>query len=179
MAYALIRHRLFDIGFAVNRALVFTIISTILLLMFGVTEYAVDKLLHFEGREKNVIFDAAVALGIILSFHRIQHWVRHRIDHTFFGHWYAAASDLRRFVERAPNVIESSVLQTKYLAAMRKFCGARDVAQYLRAADKSYYRTHGGEDLPAIILADSDLAIAMRHGRDTIDLQWRTVRPQR
>ncbi|WP_296000019.1 hypothetical protein [Rugamonas sp.] len=34
-AYALLRHRLFDIGFVINRALVFTIISTLLLLVFA------------------------------------------------------------------------------------------------------------------------------------------------
>ena len=170
MAYALIRHRLFDISFAVNRALVFTIISTILLLVFSITEFAVDKLLHFEGREKNVIFDAAVALAIILSFHRIQHWVSHKIDHTFFHHWYAAASTLRRFVERAPHVVDASALQSKYMAAMQAFCSARDVAQYLRRPDLAYRRTHGSTDLPAIIAADSDLAIALRHECATIDL---------
>ena len=51
-AYALLRHRVFDFGFAVNRALVFTIISTFLLVIFSLTEFAVDKLLHFEGRQK-------------------------------------------------------------------------------------------------------------------------------
>lgn len=170
MAYALIRHRLFDISFAVNRALVFTIFSTMLLLAFSLTEFAVDKLLHFEGREKNVIFDAAVALAIILSFHRIQHWVGHKIDHTFFHHWYAAAAALRRFVARAPHVVDASVLQEKYIAAMQSFCAARDVAQYLRGPDQAYHRTHGGSGLPAVIDADSNLAIALRHQRSAIDL---------
>ena len=54
--YAIVRHRVLDIGFVINRVLVFTVISTALLIVFGVTEFAVDKLLHFEGRQKKCHF---------------------------------------------------------------------------------------------------------------------------
>ena len=171
LAYAIFRHRLFDFSFVVNRALVFTIISSFLLIVFSMTEFAVDKLLHFEGREKNVIFDAAVALAIILSFHRIQHWVSHRVDHTFFHHWYAAAEKLRLFMARAAHIAEARTLQDKYLDAMKQFCGAPDLVQYLRGADHAYHRTHGDQATAATLAVDSDLAIALRHRRGTVDLR--------
>jgi hypothetical protein len=168
--YAIVRHKVLDLGFAINRALVFTVISTALLIVFGVTEFAVDKLLHFEGRQKNVIFDAAVALGIILCFHRIQHWVSHRIDHTFFHHWYAAAQELRTFMERAPHIVGLSALEENYLVQMKKFCRARSIAQYQRRPDLSYVLTQGGTELPTVIAADCQLAIALRHSRAPVDM---------
>lgn len=168
--YAIVRHKVLDLGFAINRALVFTVISTALLIVFGVTEFAVDKLLHFEGRQKNVIFDAAVALGIILCFHRIQHWVSHRIDHTFFHHWYAAAQELRTFMDRAPHVVGLTTLQENYLVEMKKFCCTGSIGQYRRRPDLSYVLTHGGTELPAMIDADSRLAIVLRHTRAPVDM---------
>jgi hypothetical protein len=168
--YAIVRHKVLDLGFAINRALVFTVISTALLIVFGVTEFAVDKLLHFEGRQKNVIFDAAVALGIILCFHRIQHWVSQRIDHTFFHHWYAAAQELRTFMQRAPHIVGLSALEENYLVEMKKFCRARSIAQFQRRPDLSYVLTQGGTEIPTVIAADCRLAIALRHGRAPVDM---------
>jgi hypothetical protein len=171
LGYAILRHRVFNFGFAVNRALVFSFISTMLLLSFAVTEWVVDKLLHFEGREKNVIFDALVALGIILSFHRIQHWVSHRIDHTFFHHWYEAAARLRQFVEQAAHITYPDALQTKFLKAVQAFVGVGGCALYLRAEDGRFLLSQSTfADARALLDADDDTLIALRHKRAMVEL---------
>lgn len=174
LAYALLRHRLFDFGFAVNRALVFTIISTMLLIVFSFTEWAVDKLLHFEGREKNVIFDAGVALAIILSFHRIQHWVRHKVDHTFFHHWYEAAEKLRHFLDKAAHIADTAALQSKFVRAVEQFAGADGGAVYLLDARQGYTLAHSTlAGAPAALDRDDDVVIDMRHGAASVDLSER------
>ncbi|MBJ7313036.1 hypothetical protein ACFOLJ_29875 [Rugamonas sp. CCM 8940] len=174
LAYALLRHRLFDFGFAVNRALVFTIISTMLLIVFSFTEWAVDKLLHFEGREKNVIFDAGVALAIILSFHRIQHWVRHKVDHTFFHHWYEAAEKLRHFLDKAAHIADAAALQNKFVRAVEQFAGADGAAVYLLDARQSFTLAHSTlPGAPATLDQDDDVVIDMRHGAASVDLSER------
>lgn len=171
LGYAILRHRVFNFGFAVNRALVFSIISTMLLLSFAVTEWVVDKLLHFQGREKNVIFDALVALGIILSFHRIQHWVSHRIDHTFFHHWYEAAARLRQFVEQAAHITQPDALQTKFLKAIQAFAEVDGCALYLRAEDGRFLLSQSTAAGAAVSLdADDDILIALRHKRAMVEL---------
>ena len=176
--YALLRHRLFDIGFAVNRALVVTIISTMLLVLFSITEWGVDKLLHFEGREKNVAFDALVALGVILSFHRIQHWVSHQVDNIFFHHWYQAAESLHRFFDIAAHISETDVLQAKFAQAATKFSGASGVAIYAIDASGNYEMTYSTlADAPASIGIDHDVALELRHSHRVADLAERATLP--
>lgn len=171
LGYAILRHKVFDVGFAVNRALVYSIMSALLLTLFGLTEFAVDKLLHFEGREKNVIFDAAVALGVILTFHRIQHWINHRVDHVFFHHWQAAADKLRAFVERAPHMLEPDALQARFMHAVEEFGGARGMAIYWADADGKLRLAHATlADVPASIDGDDDVAVDLRHTRAVVDL---------
>jgi hypothetical protein len=171
LGYALLRYRLFDFGFVINRALVATIISTLLLIVFGVTEWSVDKLLHFEGREKNVIFDAAVALAIILCFHRIQHWVSHRVDHTFFRRWYEAAEGLRRFLSKTAQITESRALQSKYAQALSEFSGTGGVGIFLGRPDGSMVLCHATQaDSPAEIDANHDILIDLRHARQVLHL---------
>jgi hypothetical protein len=171
LGYALLRHRLFDFGFAVNRALVFTIISTFLLLAFGVTEWGVDKLLHFKGREKNIIFDAAVALGIILSFHRIQHWVSHKVDHTFFHRWHEAAEKLRHFMEKAAHISDAEILREKYAHAIQAFSGAEGAAIYAhdQAADFLLrFSTLAG--MPARLEQNHDVVVDLKHTQQAVEL---------
>jgi hypothetical protein len=174
LGYAILRHKVFDVGFAINRVLVYSLMSTLLLTLFALTEFGVDKLLHFEGREKNVIFDAAVALGIILTFHRIQHWVNHRVDHVFFHHWQVAADKLRNFVERAPSISEPEVLQTKFMQAVEEFAGAQGSAIYWADATGTLQRAYATlQGAPLAIDANDDVAIELRHTRGLVELSGR------
>ena len=171
LGYALLRYRLFDFGFVVNRALVVTIISTLLLVVFAVTEWSVDKLLHFEGREKNVIFDAAVALAIILCFHRIQHWVNHQVNHTFFHHWYEATERLRQFLSKTAQITESQALLSKYTQALTEFSNASGIAIYLDQAAQEMVLCHSTlADAADSIDANHDVLIDLRHARQVVRL---------
>jgi hypothetical protein len=163
LAYGLLRHRLFDIGFAINRTVVFTILSTLLLLAFGLTEFAVDKLLHFEGREKNVIFDAVVALGVILSFHRIQHWVSHQVDHIFFKKWHAAAQALRHAMDKAAHIADPAVLRERFAEAVAAFAAGAGCAIYHRVEGAGFELQYGTlSAAPALLGVDDEAVLEMR-----------------
>jgi hypothetical protein len=171
LAYALLSRRVFDAGFALNRALVVTIISAALLVVFAVTEFAVDKLLHFHGRETNVMIDAAVALGVILCFHRIQHWVNHQVNHFFFHHWYEAAERLRAFMRSAMHVTDADALQRKFIEAVERFGGTAGVAIYLAGDDGAFVARHGSlVNAASRIDANDDLVIRLRDERDAVEL---------
>ncbi|MES2150293.1 MAG: hypothetical protein V4508_10935 [Pseudomonadota bacterium] len=172
LTYAMLRHRLFDFGFVVNRVLVVTIVSSFLLVIFAVTEWGVDKLLHFEGRQKNIIFDAAVALGIILSFHRIQHWVSHQVDHLFFHQWYSAAEKLRKFVDKAPLITDAIALQLKFIRATEEFSGANGMAFYARCVDAHFeLQASTLPGAPKTIDENDELAIDLGHTRGEVELE--------
>ena len=58
LSYAVLRHRVIDLGFAVNRTLVYATVSAMMLAVFGLTEWAVDHFVPIKGREKNALVDA-------------------------------------------------------------------------------------------------------------------------
>jgi hypothetical protein len=170
LAYALMRRRLFDAGFVLNRALVVAVISSVLLVIFAVTEFAVDKLLHFHGRETSIIIDAAVALGVILGFHRIQHWVNHQVNHFFFHQWHEAAEALRAFLRSASHITDAGALQDKFIGAICRFADTDAAACYVRDTRGRFVAARHTPGMPAApIDANDDLVIALQQHRDAVD----------
>jgi hypothetical protein len=171
LGYAVLRYRVFDFGFVVNRAIVFAIVSSLLLVIFALAEWAVDRVLHFEGREKSAIVDAAIALVLITGFHRIQHWVSNRVNQTLFRHWQEAADRLRAFVARAPFITEPAALQEKLLSAIEDFAGIQGSALYLRGSEAGYQLQRGTlAQVPTTVDENNDIVLEMRRTRAAVDL---------
>ena len=143
-AYAVLRHRVVDIGFAVNRTLVYAVVSAVLLAGFGLIEWAADHLVRIEGREKNALIDAAIAVGVFLTFHRVRDGVEHVVERLFFRHWQEAEAGLRRFVREAAFATRGETLTRGFSAALMAYAEGAQAAVYLRAEDGGY-RLAGGE----------------------------------
>lgn len=124
LTYAVLRHRIFDFGVAINRTLVYSVTSILLLIVFGVVEWLVGHVVHVEGREKNVLLDGAIALGVYLAFHRLRHAVEHGIERLFFHSWHAAENALRQFVREAAHVRSRRALIEQTALALERFAGA-------------------------------------------------------
>jgi len=142
-AYAVLRHRVLDLGFAVNRTLVYAAVSAILLAAFGLTEWAVDHFIPVAGREKNVLLDAAVAVGVFLTFHRVRDAVEHGIERLFYRRWQMAEQRLRRFVREAPFVTRSDTLTHGFVEALRRFTDGAEAAVYLVDEEGAVQRVNG------------------------------------
>ena len=142
-AYAILRHKVIDLGFAINRTLVYGIVSVVLLLGFGVIEWASEKFIPIQSREKNLFVDAAIALGIFLTFHRVRDFVEHHIEGIFFHRWHQNEAALNRFVADAGYITRPEALITATVAEFRRFSGGAEAALYLAEGD-GYARRDGG-----------------------------------
>ena len=100
-AYAILKHRVLDLGFALNRTLVYAAVSAILVGAFALAEWAIDHVLTIQGRETNALIDAAIALAVSLTFHPVRRFVEHAIELLFFRSWQEKAAALRKFVAEA------------------------------------------------------------------------------
>jgi hypothetical protein len=163
LAYGILRHRVFDVGFAVNRALVYAIVSVVLLVSFGLMEWLAHHFVSPEEAEKNALLDAGIALGLYLVFHRLRHSVEHVVERLFFHAWHANEERLRCFVRQAAHVSSPEALIEAALAALQRFSGGAGCALY-RLHDGSGYRCAGraGIDAPQTIGIDDPLAVALR-----------------
>ena len=191
LGYATLRHRIFDFGFAVNRAAVYTVTTALLLIAFGLLEWAAEHLLQFDGREKNVILDAGLALGVFLAFHRVRDVVEHWIERILFHEWHAREAALRLYVRRAAHATAEAPLVESLVAALDRYTNAASCAVYLRSPSDGFVLASGsmvaapptiGDNSPGVlalresdgplsaddsaVIPDGELALAMRHRGD-------------
>jgi hypothetical protein len=171
LGYAVLRHRVFDFGFVISRSIVFAIVSSLVLVFFALTEWAVDRVLHFEGRERSALVDAAIALVLILSFHRIQHWVSVRVNRILFREWQEAADRLRAFISRAQLITDPHVLIERFLGEIGGFSTLTRAALYVRGSDSTYGLQGGTLELaPPSVDENNNALLEMRLSRDAVDL---------
>jgi len=137
-AYATLRNRVVNIGFAVNRVMVYSAASIGMLVSFGLLEWAAHHLIAVLGHETNVLLDGAIALGVFLAFHRMRHAGEGLIEKLFFHAWRAKEEDLRKFVKEAPYFTRSETLLRSFSAALERFTDGAPLAIYRRISDREF-----------------------------------------
>jgi hypothetical protein len=162
LAYAILRHKVFDLGFALNRTLIYGVVSAILLAAFGLIEWAVDHLVPIEGREKNALVDAAIAVVVFLAFHRVRDVVEHGVEALFFRRWQRAEQDLRRFVREAAFFTDASALTEAFAEALCRFGEGAQAAVYLEKG-RGYALAAGALEIaPAVLEPDLSALVSLR-----------------
>lgn len=171
LSYAILRHRVFDFGFAVNRTLVFTVTSLLLVLGFWLVEQGVHKLVHVESAAGNAWLSGGIAFGLFFTFNRLHHRVDHWMEHLFFRQWRAKEEALRGFLNRAAHFRTTEALVSALGEALDHFSDGAGHAIYLRQEDQSYLLASA--TLPGVekvLGVDADLVVSLRTERALIDL---------
>lgn len=170
LAYSMVRHRLFDFGFAVNRTLVFGSISFTLLATFGLMEWGAEHFVPEAWHEGGPFISAGVALGLFLVFHRLRDWIERHVERLFFSSWHRAEAALRRFVESAGHFDRMGVLCASFVEAISRYAGGAQAALYLRDEAGSYRLETGELAGAAPSCADDPAIAAMRAERQPVEL---------
>ena len=170
-AYAILKHRVIDVGFAINRTLVYGAVTFTLLAAFGLAESAVNSLIPEHGVEAGSLITAALALLLFFSFHHLHNWFEHQIERLFFHSWHVAEAALKRFVGSAGQFASQSSLCRASVDELRRYMQGAEVALFLRS-DTGHFRLQAGKLAGARkTYADEDRAFAlMRSEREPIDL---------
>jgi hypothetical protein len=162
LAYAMLRHRVFDFGFAINRAAVYTVTTASLLIVFGLLEWVAEHFLQFEGREKNIALDASLALGVFLAFHRVRDVVEDLIERVLFHEWHVREAAFQLAVRRAGHATSGKTLIDAIGTALDRFTGGAPSAVYLRTPEEGYVKSSGNlPDAPTRIDENAAGVLAM------------------
>jgi nitrate reductase NapE component len=165
LAYAVLRHRVFDVEFAFNRAVVYSVISVLLLAVFGVIKWQVELLLHGAGgsHKPNLLADGAVALGVYLVFHHLHERLEKRVESLFFHKWHAKEQALRQFVRQAIHIQSQEALLRATHDALERFTDDAGCVIYLRLAGGAYAQVFNSlPRSPHLLDADDALLVALR-----------------
>ena len=169
-AYAILRHRVVDLGFVLNRTLVYGAVSLILLSAFGLIEWAVAHVLTPTGRDQSAVLDAGIAVGVSLMFNRVRDFVERYTERLFFRRWHENEKQLRRLVDEASFITRPERLQAAFAAELARFTGGAAVGIYLLGTDGLLPRRPGVRRLPTPILdPDEPLLVTLRAQRREID----------
>lgn len=166
-AYAILRHRVIDLGFAINRTLVFSVLSFLTLMIFGFVEWASEKFLPFETHEASAVIQAGVALILFLLFHHIHAWIEGLVERLFFHRWRANEAALQRFLHQASYVTRADILIERATDEFKRFSGGATVAFY-RSASAGYELATGDIASPSTLDPDTPALVMMRAERTVV-----------
>lgn len=171
LALGLLRHRLLNISFAINRTLVFTVTSLMLFLAFWLIEQVVHKLVHFEALADNAMLSGAIAFGLFFAFNRLHHRVEHWIDHLFFGEWRANERALRQFMAKTAHFLAVDALVGAFGAALDRFSDHAGNAIYLIGPNQQFELAFGTiAAAPDSLSLDNSIAVTLRDTRAPMQL---------
>ncbi|MEL0209206.1 MAG: hypothetical protein VW891_01155, partial [Novosphingobium sp.] len=169
VGYAVLRHKVVDLRFALNRTVVYGTVSAILLATFGIAEWAFHHLLPEEWSKASAWADAGIALTLYLTFHRLRDFVEHHLEKLFFRAWQENEAKLRRFGAAASHFENRGVLADAFAAELARF-SATSVALYLLGDRGLVHAAGGWHETPAQFALDDTAFALMRAERGPLDL---------
>src|SRR5579883_1655386 len=170
LAYVILRHRVIDVGFVLNRAAVYGLMSIVIVGVFVVVETLLAKYVETSSHVTSTALQLAVALGLGFSVRAIHTRVDRFVDTVLFRERHQAESAIRTFAHDAAYITDAGVLGKRCVEVAVRYGGTPDAGIWQRSA--------GGEYLPVETtfapsepVSENDPAVvAMRARRVVVDL---------
>ncbi|MBI3711991.1 MAG: response regulator [Burkholderiales bacterium] len=143
LGYAVLRNRLFDFSFAINRFSVYAFVTIALGGSLIAMQFALAPLFHLDERWKTLVFDVVCGL-ILIALYRPYLAIGEALVRTWlYPKWRAQEEALQVAVTNAANIIGQDALAEHYLNALRAYTGGAQSAIY--TAHEGYCRKIAGD----------------------------------
>lgn len=168
-AYAILRHRIIDVNFVLNRTLIYTILTSLAVGIFILLEHFLNSLAV--GREGSLAVELAVALALGLSFNAAHKRTEQFLDRTLFRGKYEAVVAMQQLSEDAAYMENPETLLEAAARQIPRVMGARGAAIYERVDGKyTLGAVSGLSGLPAEVEVDDQAFVRLRKQLSQIDL---------
>jgi hypothetical protein len=168
LTYVALNRRLIDIGFVLNRALVFALVSTIVIGAFVLAEWAAGEWFVSASHATSAAIGMLVALGLGLSLRYIHRYVDRFADRVFFRKRHEDEAALRRFAHEASYITDRSILLERAVKTVKEHTEAEEASVLIRDGTASYVSASDGER--AAIGENDPGIVALRAWHKPIDL---------
>jgi len=178
LTYAVLRRRVIDIAFVLNRALVFAVVSGAVITFFLAFEWLVGMLFVNISPRTSYFVDAVAAILIGVFLRPLHARVDHSIDRVFFAKRHAAENALRHLATEIPFIRERSALLERIERDLTTYTDAALVAIYFREDPQGDFLLLRSTDaapntVPEIVDADDDAAVALAVDEAPVELHGR------
>jgi hypothetical protein len=137
LGYAIVRHRVVDIGFVINRALVFAIVSAIVLLAFGALEWLLGNVLVQVSHITSASLELGLALLLGFSLRSIHLKIDGLVDDLFFRERHRAEHALRTYAREVGYITEPRAAIDRTQQELLACSGSSSVAIYVTAGGRA------------------------------------------
>ncbi len=157
LTYAALSRRLIDVGFFLNRAAVFTIVSAIVIGAFILAEWAAGAWLASTTHATSAVIGMIVALGLGISLRYIHRYVERFVDRVFFRKRHEDESALHRFAHEASYISDRCTLLDRAVQTVKEHTSAHTATIFVRDGVAVYafatdgQRTEVSENDPGIV----------------------------
>ncbi len=160
LTYSLLNRRLLDIGFAINRAVVFSAVSAVVVGVFMLGEWLISNWFSSASPTTNVVLGAALALVLGFSVRAVHLRVDGVLDWVFFRKRHEDEEAIRTFAHEAAFVRSAPILLERTIATLDRSADASFVTLALDDGNGRYGEV---DENDAVI-------VALRAGRKLLDL---------
>jgi hypothetical protein len=169
VTYALLKRRVLDVGFVVNRSIVVAIVSLIVVGAFVLLEWALGLTLAGVTGTTGLIANAGLALALGVSLRFIHKRVDDFVDTTLFRKRYDDDRALRDFSKEAAFITQREALLDQALAKLRTHTNARAAAIFV-GENGGYHAVRTFGEAAQTFDENDPAALAMKAWHKPLDL---------
>lgn len=141
IAYAVVRHRVFDVSFVVSRTIVYTILTAIVFALFSFLEWLAVRFLEHIGFAIAVVVLAAIGIGF--WFNAIHARIDRIVDRVLFRRRHAAEQQLGRVTSGLLAVDTAAAVEAALVHEPMIALDLTNAVLYRRDDDGRYLRVLG------------------------------------
>lgn len=170
LAYVILRHRVIDVGFVLNRAVVYAGVSIIIVGIFVVVETLLAKYVETTSHVTSTAVELAVALALGFSIRFVHARVDRFVDTVLFRDRHLAEQAIHDFAHDASYITDTSTLLARCITTVERNAHTRGAGVWV--ADGTSYRAAASTFRMAPVVDENDPAIvAMRARRVTVHVR--------
>lgn len=140
---AVLRYRLYDVDLVVNRALVYTVLTTLLVIIYFVAVAAFQMVLRPLPGDESQLAVVASTLAIAAVFNPLRIRMQELIDRRFYHRKYDARKTLEAFSHKLREETDLDRLGGELVSVVQETMQPQQVSLWLRPADEPEWRETG------------------------------------
>jgi hypothetical protein len=170
LTYSVLSRRLLDIGFALNRAAVFSALSLILVGSFMAAEWALGGWLVSANHVTSAAVGVALALTLGFSVRFVHRRVEQVVDRLFFRKRYEQEAALLRFAREAPFITALGTLLQRTVEEVTRHSESGSVAILTADRDGMFGTSCASGAAPPKVDENDPALVALRARKEPVDL---------
>ncbi len=171
-AYMILRHRMFDIGFVLNRAAIYALLTTVFVPLFALLEWLAERYLASQNRTESVLLQVGIALVLFILLRRVHAYAERFVDQWLFRERHQNETALNDFARHVVFITDERSITERTVQTVCARTEASWAAVYLRDVASGPYvlaARCGASELPGTVSENDSAVVAMRADRTPVE----------